>query len=1060
MNLGGYKGGSPSPPKARRMKSKRTCRALVRTAVVWAALASAFIPPAADAAPLANPFAALHWRSIGPAVSGGRAAAIAGTDDDPFLYFVGTAGGGVFRTKDGGAHWDDVWAGRPVGSIGAVAIAPHHRDVVWVGTGEANPRNDVSYGDGVYLSRDGGTTWQHRGLSGTSQIARIVVDPRDPNAALVAALGDVFADSPDRGVYRTTDGGRTWTKTLFVGPSSGASDLASSAKRPNVVFAGIWEYRRTGWSGTSGGPLDGLYRSVDDGATWTKLTGHGLPSGDTGRVGVAVAPGDPNRVYAIIESTQGLLWRSDDGGDTWRRVSSDTLLDQRPFYYTHLYVDPTNADHLLAVSVELAESRDGGKTWRTVSSAVHGDHHDLWWAADGRRIANANDGGTAISIDGAKTWEWRNNYASGQIYRVAFDSEVPYDVCVGLQDNSGWCGPSTDASGSITDRDWLNVGGGDATWVVPDPADDRYVWIASGGGNYGGELGLYDKRSAQYTDISPYVRDTNGIGTADLPYRFNWESPLAFSPRDPHVAYFGGNVVWRTDDRGKHWKPISGDLTLDEKAHQQATGGITHDVTGAEVFDTILDIAPSSVDPDVLWVGTDDGLVHLTRDGGAHWTDVTMRGVGPYGRVATIEASHWRASQAFAIVDRHYTGDRAPYLFETDDFGATWRSLSAGLPAAQFARTIRQDPVDPSLLYAGLENSVWASFDGGATWRSLQLNLPAASVRDLRIQPREDDLIAATHGRSAWILDDVTPLQQLGVAQKAGTYLFAPRAAYELITGPSGTPSGGPSSFSGDARDAGALLSYYLSKPASAVTIDIVDTRGHRVRRLSSTAQADDAGVDVPGKSGVNRVAWDLTYDAPSSWHAAPKWNRDAIAAPPVPAGRYTVVLHVDGHSYARPLEVRSDPHAPWTAAEESAWRSMMLDMTSRMSAIDDMLNSLDGLDKQLDTARVHAKSIPSLVEQIAGVRSQAAAVRAALTSDPRNDQDDDFLPDMLRERLQALWEAADGARVAPTPAETVELGDLATLQAQASANYGSLMREKVPALDAALTKAGLAALR
>lgn len=1007
-------------------------------------------------------YSSLQWRSIGPAISGGRATAVAGTDDDPFLYFVGTAGGGVFRSKDGGAHWDDVWAKEPVGPIGAVAIAPHHPNVVWVGTGEANPRNDVSYGDGIFVSRDGGKTWLHRGLDGTSQISRILVDPRNPDVVLVAALGDPFADSIERGVFRTIDGGKTWTKTLYVGPSSGASDLAWNPRKPNVVFAGIWQYRRTAWSGASGGPLDGLYRSTDGGVTWTKLAGHGLPQGDTGRVGVAVAPGNPNRVYAIVESKQGLLWRSDDGGDNWRFVTSDTMMDQRPFYYSHVFVDPTNADHLLAVSVHLAESRDGGKTWKRNPGAVHGDHHDVWWASDGRRIANANDGGTAISIDGAQSWEWRNNYAAGQIYRVAYDLDVPYDVCVGLQDNDGWCGPSTSAAGEITDRDWVDVGGGDSTWVVPDPSDGNTVWVAAGGGNNGGELGLYDRRTGQYTDISPYLRDTNAIDTADLPYRFNWESPLAFSPQNPHVAYFGGNVVWRTADRGRHWTPISPDLTLDDKAHQRASGGITHDVTGAEVYDTILCISPSPLDGKIVWAGTDDGLVQLTRDAGAHWANVTIAGVGPYGRVATIDASHALAAQAFAVIDRHYAGDRSPYLYATDDYGATWRSLARGLPKDQFVRTVRQDPRNPNVLYAGLEQSVWVSFDGGSSWQSLQLNMPAASVRDLRVHPRDNDLIAATHGRSAWILDDVTPLQQIDRARAAGTFLFPPRTAYELIAGPSGTPNGGPSSFSGEAADYGVPISYYLSKKSTSLaSIDVIDADSRIVRHIAGTHDQDGKQVpNVPTDAGVNRITWDLNGDAPTSWNDAPKWNRDAISPVPVAPGRYTVVLHVVGRRYSRAIDVKSDPHAPWSSSDEAAWRSMMLEISSRMSAIDDMLNALDGLDKKLDDRTLLAKNDAKLAESIASARTAAASVRASLSSNPRNDQDDDFLPDMLRERLQALWYSLDGARYAPTPAEAIELSALNRALADASAQYGNLMNGDVARLDAALKAAGLRTLR
>jgi photosystem II stability/assembly factor-like uncharacterized protein len=503
----------------------------------------------------------------------------------------------VYKTTDGGAHWQSVFDGQPVGPIGAIAIAPGNGNEVWVGTGEANPRNDVSYGDGVYHTVDGGKNWQHVDLHSTSQIAKIIVDPQNVNVVLVAALGDPFKDSADRGIFRTADGGKTWTKTLYVGPRSGASDLAIDPKNPDTLYAGIWQYSRAAWDLESGGPDDGLFKSTDNGLTWTRLTGHGLPDGPMGRIGVAIAPSNPLRVYALIQSKAGIMWRSNDGGATWQLVSSDTEANQRPFYYTHSYVDPTNPDHLLSVSVNLVESKDGAKTWTINDQAVHGDHHDIWWAADGQRIINGNDGGVAISQNAGATWEWRNNIAIGQVYHIGYSRQVPYEICGGLQDNSSWCAPSVGAyGGSILDRDWVSVGGGDGTYVWPDPLKPYLVWNASGGGYSAGELAMFDMRSHQAWDISPYDRDTDAREIASLPYRFNWESPLAFSPQDPRAAYYGGNVLFRTVDRGFHWTPISPDLTRNIKAHQQVSGGsITLDVTGAEFSDTILSIAPSTL---------------------------------------------------------------------------------------------------------------------------------------------------------------------------------------------------------------------------------------------------------------------------------------------------------------------------------------------------------------------------------------------------------------------------------------------------------------------------------
>ncbi|HEY6359367.1 MAG TPA: hypothetical protein VIX35_14090, partial [Vicinamibacterales bacterium] len=788
--------------------TRRSIAVLVSAATLLALSAAAM----ADTAPYAN----LKWRALGPAISGGRAAAVAGTDADPLLYFAGAAGGGIWRSIDAGASWKAVYEALPVNAIGAVAIAASNKNVVWLGTGEPNPRSDVSWGDGVWLSTDGGDHWQHKGLDGTSQISRIIVDPHNPNTALVGALGDPFKDSEERGIYRTTDGGKTWTKTLYVGPRSGASDLAWDPHHPNVVFAGIWEYRRLPWSLESGGPDGGLYRSSDSGITWTKLTGNGLPTGLTGRIGIAVASGHPQRVYAIIQSKAGVLWRSDDGGNTWRLLSSDTVLNQRPFYFSRLAVDPSNQEHVIVLSEFLMESTNGGRTFKHIGKSVHVDHHDLWWSADGRRIIEADDGGVVASFDRAKTWNYPGNLPIGQVYRIGYDLRVPYHVCGGLQDNTSMCGPSDslDAEG-ILNRDWISTNGGDGQAVWPDPLDPNLIWNEV----ENGQLGIFDTRSQQNVDVSPYPRDTNGIALVGIPYRWNWTSPIAFSPQDPHVFYAGANVVFETSDRGRHWMAISPDLTRNEPEHQQISGGpINADVAGAEFFNTIYAIEPSTMQAGVIWVGTDDGLIQLTTDGGAHWKNVTPAGVEPYGVVQNIDPSPHAAATAFAAIDRHLMGDRTPHILVTDDFGATWRSISANLPADQPARAVRQDPHNANILYAGLEQGIWISFDRGVSWQSLQLDLPTASVRDIRVHPVANDLIIGTHGRSIYVLDDLTPLQQLSTAREAGTYLFPPRTAYNFWqwsredTQDNLAPA---NTFAGDIPDLGVMINYYLTKPAA-----------------------------------------------------------------------------------------------------------------------------------------------------------------------------------------------------------------------------------------------------
>ncbi|HEX3550143.1 MAG TPA: hypothetical protein VHT53_07210, partial [Candidatus Elarobacter sp.] len=566
----------------------------------------------------------VRFRALGPAIAGGRVPAVAGSDRDPSLYYVGGAGGGVFKSADGGTSFASVWdhASR-FGAIGAISVAPSDDRTVWVGTGEANPRNDVSYGDGVWVTHDGAKHWTHAGLERTSQIAKILVDPKNARRAIVAALGDPWADSTERGVYVTSDGGRTWSKTLYAGPSSGAADLAWNPRRPQTVFAAIWQFRRQPWIATSGGPADGLYRSRDGGRTWTKLHGRGFPTDTLGRIGVAVAPSDPNRVYAVIQSKQGTIWRSDDGGDSWRRVSSDTTPEQRPFYFSHLAVDPRNRDRVISVSMYLTVTKDGGRTWKHQTGSVHVDNHALWWSHDGTRIIEGNDGGAILSRNGGDSWAFLARIPLAQIYHVGYSDEKPYLICGGLQDNSSWCAPTNARNGTgVLNRDWFAIAGGDGIFAVPDPLDPNFLWTNT----QDGVLGIYDQRARQSVDVSPYPRDvfTSVDSLARSPYRFNWNAPLAFSPQDGHVAYFGGNVIFKSSDRGRHWTPISPDLTRNEKQHQLASGGpITLDVSGAEYYDTTLAIAPSPKESGVIWAGTDDGLVQLTRDRGAHWANVT-----------------------------------------------------------------------------------------------------------------------------------------------------------------------------------------------------------------------------------------------------------------------------------------------------------------------------------------------------------------------------------------------------------------------------------------------------
>jgi len=970
------------------------------SSVVAAVAAAAFVFPlpaiGADA-----PFANLKWREIGPAVSGGRIAAVAGTPQDVNLYYIGSAGGGVWKSENGGATWTPVFDKQSVLAIGAVAIDPTNENVVWVGTGESNPRNDVSYGDGLYKTSDGGKTWTNVGLRATRHISRVRIDPKNPNHVIVGALGDVFADSTDRGVYVTWDGGKTWTKSLYVGPKSGASDVALDPSNPNVVYAGIWEFRREPWTFTSGGNDDGLYKSIDGGKTWTKLTGHGLPDGSTGRIGLAIAPSDTKRIYALIEAKGGILWRSDDAGATWTMKSNDTLVDQRPFYFSHIDVDPKNASHVYAVSESLAESTDGGKKFKEIADPVHVDYHAIWIAPnDPKRVMVGEDGGYALTVDGGKNWAFSRNLAIGQFYHVAFSNETPYFVCGGLQDNNGFCGPSNSLDDEgIKDDHWVNVVGGDGMWAVPDPTDANLVWTDL----QDGRVSVFNRATQSTRYIAPYMDfSANTFDSRKTKYRFNWDSPIAFAPWDGHTAWYGGNVVFQTTDKGLHWTPISPDLTLNIKDHQKPSGGpLALDVSGAEYSDTILYIEGSALNRGEMWVGTDDGLVQLTRDGGATWKNVTPPGVPPYGRVEAVSPSTLVAGTAYAIIDRHRSGDYAPYAFVTRDYGTTWKKIVDGLPSAQYARTIRPDTHNSSLVYLGTENGIFLSFDEGAHWQDFRLNLPHVSVRDVRLQPQEDDIALATHGRSLWILDDVTALQQLPQAQSAGAYLFPVRTAYEFRQ--HANDEGTYTRYTGANPPDGALITFYQHAPQkSAPKIEILDASGAVIRTISGTHKVDGKNVpNVPNKAGLNRTVWDFHVTGPTQWHgAAREAYRGPRFGPSVVPGMYSVRMMLDGKMLTQTVEVKPDPRDTWTQADYQAGFDFSKKYMTAYGKIDEVLNNLDAVKTSLAAARVAASNDAALVAQIDAAMRARDDVFALFTADYHNDEDSIQRPGALRESL------------------------------------------------------------
>jgi photosystem II stability/assembly factor-like uncharacterized protein len=948
-------------------------------------------------------YANLSWRSIGPAIAGGRVAAVAGTAQNDQLYYIGTAGGGVWKSENGGATWQPAFDKQGVSAIGAVEIDPTNEKVVWAGTGEANPRNNASYGDGLYKSTDGAKTWRRVGLKGVWSISRIAIDPRDSRHVVVGAFGDPYKDSANRGVFVTFDGGASWRKSLYLSPSSGASDIAMDPRNPNVVYAGMWHFRRVPWTFTSGGPDDGLYKSTDGGATWKRLTGNGLPSGYTGRIGLAIAPSKPNRVFALIEAKGGILWRTDDAGAHWSMTSDDTLVDQRPFYFTHIAVDPRNPNHVYAVSEMLSESKDGGRKFKEIAKDVHVDYHAIWIAPnDPKRIIVGEDGGYALTTD-LEHWSFSRNLSIGQIYHVGISNENPYQVCAAFQDNGGFCGPSNSLDNEgILDRHWIDVVGGDGMWTVPDPIDPNYIWADL----EDGALTIFNRRTGVSRFVRPYDSFPGSfLGPFDLrtvPYRFNWDSPVAFAPWDGHIGWFGGNVVFQSSDRGATWSIISPDLTRNIKEHQAPSGGpLAKDVSGAEYSDTILYIEGSALARGEIWVGTDDGYVQMTRDGGAHWRNVTPPGTPEYARVETVAPSPIVAGTAYAIADNHRSGDYAPYAYVTHDYGATWRKIVGGLPAGQYVRTIRPDPRNSNLLYAGTENGMWISYDAGSHWQDFRINLPTVSVRDIHVEPQFDDLVAATHGRDLWILDDIGSVQQLGAAQSAGLMLFAPRTAFEYHY--HSNDLGTYTRYTGENPAKGATIDFYQAAAQKSVAaMQIFDANGRVVRTITGTHKVKGKQEPyVPNKVGINRYVWDFTEDAPAKWYGAAREEyQGPKSGPVVVPATYSVRLTLGGRTFTQPLTVKPDPRDDWTAAQYEAGYAYARKYSTIYGKIDEILNNLDAIKKSLAAAAVSAKNNAALAGQVAAAQQAWTPVFAAFTADYKNDEDSIQRSGSLRESV------------------------------------------------------------
>ncbi|GAC1388549.1 MAG: hypothetical protein NVSMB31_02690 [Vulcanimicrobiaceae bacterium] len=810
------------------------------------------------------------------------------------------------------------------------------------------------------------------------------------------------------------------------------------------------------WKMTSGGNDNGLYKSNDGGRTWNQLIGHGIPPSPTGRIGLAIAPSDGRRIYAVIESAGGSLYRSDDSGANWTMINKDSLIVQRPFYFSHIEVDPKNPDHVFSLANAMAQSKDGGKSFKSLPTQAHGDYHSIWIAPnDPSRIIVGEDGGIGRSLDGANTWFFGRNLPIGQVYHVATSNENPYQICGGWQDNNGWCGPSNslDQSG-ILNHYWTNATGGDGMWIVPDPIDPNWIWADS----QGGFATVYNKVTKDVIFAQPY--SSTGIEQYDLSkakVRFNWDSPIVFAPWDGHVAWLGGNVVFQTTDRGRHWTTISPDLTLNDKSHQQPSGGpITYDVSGAEYSDNILDIEGSPIRKGEIWVGTDDGLVQLTRDNGKHWNQVTPPGIPPYGRVETIAPSALQAGTAYVNIDRHRSGDFKPYLLVTHDFGKTWTSITNGLPANQYVRAVRPDLHTKEIVYAGTENGIWISLDAGKTWQDFKNNLPPVSVRDIKFQTQWNDLVIATHGRSMYIMDDMRPVQALAKEMSQGYMLFTPRTAYEYNT--HSDDEGTYTDYSGKNPPYGAVITFYQkTKGKDSPVIQILNDHNRVIRTVSGTHKVNDKDVPyVTNKFGINQYAWDFQVDGPVKWLGAAKERYQGPNEGPVaPPGEYAVRMTLGGRTFTRRFTVKPDPRELFTQRELVDSFAQASKFNSQFSIVDTMLNGLDAVKKQLDAASADpkAKNNAALTGAITDTLAARSALFDDLTANYQNDEDSIQKAGMLRE------DVGGPPFTIVTPAILEYSRRIDVRYKAAVERYNQFVRGGVAAVNTQLQQAGLKAL-
>lgn len=1056
-------------------------------------------------------FQAMRWREVGP-YRGGRSAAVEGVPSQPNTYYFGSVGGGVWKTTDAGVTWTAVSDGFFGGSIGAVAVSEWDPNVVYVGTGEKTVRGNVSHGDGMWKSTDAGKTWSHVGLKDSRHIPRVRIHPRNPDLVYAAVLGHLFGPNQERGVYRSKDGGATWERILFANENAGAIDLILDPTNPRILYASTWRVRRTPYSLESGGEGSALWKSADGGDTWVNLsTRKGLPKGPLGIIGVTVSRSNPQNVYAIIEAAEGGVFRSRDGGETWEKTNDSRDLRQRAWYYTRIYADPKDEDAVYVLNVRFHKSKDGGKSFTTIATP-HSDNHDLWIAPDDPlRMIESNDGGANVTNDGGVSWTGQENQPTAQFYRVSTDNAFPYRLLGGQQDNSAVRIRHRSTDRGIGPRDWDETAGGESGHIVAKPDDPDVVF----GGSYGGYLTMYNHRTGESRDVNPWPDNPMGHGAEGAAERFQWNFPIVYSPHDPNTLYAASQHLWKTTNGGSSWTRISDDLTRNDRAKMGPSGGpITKDNTSVEYYGTIFAVAESALEPGVIWTGSDDGLLHVTRDSGLSWKNVTPAAMPQWLMINSIDPSPFDKGTAYVAGTMYKSDDFRPYLYKTTDYGATWAKITSGIAADHFTRVVRSDKRRKGLLYAGTERGMYVSFDDGASWQTLQLNLPIVPITDLAV--RDDDLIAATQGRSFWILDDLSPLRQVD-GKPSRVQLFAPRAAWRMGGAtPEKTPRG-----LGTNPPQGIVVNYWIGrevKPGTPVKLAFLHADGSVIRELTGElksaeeiakaqreADAKEAakaaqpkedpekkiGVKSEGsekeaaqapeekdpeaekekernklpdsKHGLNRYAWNLRYPEAKKFEGLVLWG-GGTDGPRVVPGKYKVRLTVGDETQTVDAELKQDPRTAASQAELQAQFDFLLAANRKLTEVHEQIERIRIVRKQLDELRKRSAKSPEakpIVDAAKELDRKMTAIEEALyQTKNRSAQDPLNFPIRLNDKLASVADSAAFGDAAPTAQQRAVLTQLTTQIDAQLAQLRALWEKELPALNALVKQSAIPAIQ